>query len=133
VYSPLITGASAESAGAHGPGRVGPGRDRDGLGGEVEIVMVWVAGEASSRTWPTHAKAAHTTSVQKTPAAPMEKPLAVIIPVRRINPKRPRVSAERAFSRTTCTGGDLPHGAEVIPQMRDAADHAVQLDGVHVA
>jgi hypothetical protein len=133
VYSPLITGARAESTGAQGTGGVARRRDREGSGGEVEIVMGAGAGEASSRTWPSHASAAHTTIVQTTPAAPVEKLLVEIIPARRINPKRARVSGERAFPRAARAGGDLPHGAEVISQVHDASDHAVQLDGVDVA
>src|SRR5688572_33255515 len=90
-------------------------------------------GEASSRTWPSHPNAAHTSVVQTTPAAPIEKPLAEIIPATRINPKRGGLSAESAFRGAARAGGDLPYGAEVIPQVRDASDHAVQLDGGDVA
>jgi hypothetical protein len=133
VYSPLITGARAESTGAQGTVGVARRRDREGSGREVEIVMGSGAGEASSRTWPSHPNAAHTSIVQTTPAAPIEKPRAETIPATRINPKRVRVSAERAFPRAARAGGDLPHGAEVISQVHDASDHAVQLDGVDVA
>src|SRR5688500_20050945 len=55
------------------------------------------------------------------------------MPATRINPKRGGLSAESAFPGAARAGGDLPYGAEVIPQVRDASDHAVQLDGGDVA